>query len=150
LGVWQSQFGGEDVIGKTLEIDDKPRTIIGVLPENLNILGHKDVWLPAVLDFTNRQNMRGYHSYLALGRLSPGVTLAQANAELGKEAANLATAYPAENQGVSASAISLRAGLSGDLRGPLALLLGAVFVRAADRVRQPCKPAVGAHVSPHA
>jgi predicted permease len=124
---WQSQFGGEDVLGKTLEIDDKPRTIAGILPENLNILGHKDVWLPAVVDFTNRQNMRGYHSYLALGRLRPGVTLEQANAELGKEAANLAMAYPAENQGVGASAISLRAWLSGDLRGPLALLLGAVL-----------------------
>jgi predicted permease len=124
---WQSQFGGEDVIGRTLEIDDKPRTIAGILPEDLNILGHKDVWTPAVLDFSNRQNMRGYHSYLALGRLRPDITLAQGNAELGKEAANLATAYPAENQGVGASAISLRAWLSGDLKGPLFLLLGAVL-----------------------
>jgi putative ABC transport system permease protein len=124
---WQSQFGGEDVIGRTLQIDDKPRTIAGILPEDLNILGHKDVWLPAVLDFANRQNMRGYHSYLALGRLRPDITLAQGNAELGKEAANLATAYPAENQGVGASAISLRAWLSGDLKGPLVLLLGAVL-----------------------
>jgi putative ABC transport system permease protein len=124
---WQSQFGGEDVIGRTLQIDDKPRTIAGILPADLNILGHKDVWMPAVLDFSNRQNMRGYHSYLALGRLRPDVTLAQGNAELGKEAANLATAYPAENQGVGASAISLRAWLSGDLKGPLVLLLGAVL-----------------------
>jgi putative ABC transport system permease protein len=124
---WQSQFGGEDVIGRTLQIDDKPRTIAGVLPEDLNILGHKDVWMPAVLDFSNRQNMRGYHSYLALGRLRSDITLAQGNAELGKEAANLATAYPAENQGVGASAISLRTWLSGDLKGPLVLLLGAVL-----------------------
>jgi putative ABC transport system permease protein len=71
--------------------------------------------------------MRGYHSYSALGRLREGVSLAQANAGLRQAAADLAAAYPTQNKGVGAFAITLREWLSGELKVPLLLLLAAVL-----------------------
>jgi putative ABC transport system permease protein len=123
---WQRQFGGQPVLGKTLRLDGMPHVIAGILPENLNILGHKDAWVPVSFDLTAADNKRGVHSYAVLGRLRPGVTLAQANAALAQAATDLAIAYPAQNQGVGASAITLRESLSGDLKKTLLLLLAAV------------------------
>jgi putative ABC transport system permease protein len=124
---WQREFGGQEVVGKTLRLDGKPRLIAGVLPANLNILGHKDIWMPVTFDLAARENMRGYHSYSALGLLRKGVPLTQANAALTQAAADLAAAYPAQNKGVGAFAITLRDWLSGELKTPLLLLLAAVL-----------------------
>jgi putative ABC transport system permease protein len=124
---WQREFGGQEVVGKTLRLDGKLRVIAGVLPANLNILGHKDIWTPVTFDLADRENMRGYHSYSALGLLRNGVPLAEANAALTQAAADLAAAYPAQNKGVGAFAITLRDWLSGELKTPLLLLLAAVL-----------------------
>jgi len=58
---WQSQFGGRDVLGRQLVIDEKPYTIAGIVPDLLGMFGEQDVWLPMTLDITRPENGRGYH-----------------------------------------------------------------------------------------
>jgi putative ABC transport system permease protein len=123
---WQTEFGGQDVIGRQLVIDEKPYTVVGVLPNLLMMFGEQNVWLPLDLDLTKRENGRGYHWYYALGRLRPGVSLHEANEELRTVAAALATEYPLRNEAVSAHARQLRETIIGDYRSALLLLFGLV------------------------
>ena len=123
---WQSQFGGQNVLGHELVIDDKPYTIVGVLPDLFTMFGEANVWVPLDMDLSKRENGRGYHWYYALARLRPDVTLAQANRELSAVAASLATEYPLRNENISASAKGLRETVTGDYRPALLLLFGFV------------------------
>lgn len=78
-GYWHSKFGGDrSVIGKTIDIDGKPSTIIGVLPRRFRFLDIAD--LDILLPLRPR-TQRGYN-YFALVRLKPGVTLSEANADV--------------------------------------------------------------------
>jgi putative ABC transport system permease protein len=124
---WRTHFGSQAVIGRKLRLDGAPRTIVGVLPDSAEVIGHADMWTPAPFDFSNRANTRGYHSYNAMARLRAGVSLQQANLELSRAAANLASAYPEQNQGVGASAVSLPELLPDGLKTSLLLLLAAAI-----------------------
>jgi predicted permease len=80
-GYWHSKFGGDrSVIGKTMDVDGKPSTIIGVLPQRFRFLGmtNLDILLPL-----RPRTQRGYN-YFAVARLKPGVTLAAANADVAR------------------------------------------------------------------
>ena len=123
---WQSRFGGENVIGRKMLVDDEPHTIVGVLPREFNVMGDSEVWLPATFDLNYFGNRRGFHSYSVFGRLKPGVALDRANAELAAKAASLAKAFPRQNQGVGAVAVSLRDYTTGEARPVIMLLFGAV------------------------
>ncbi len=123
---WQSRFGGQDVIGRRLIIDDKSYTVVGILPNLLMMFGEESVWLPLEFDLSKVQNTRGFHWYYALGRLRPGTTLAEANRELSAVAASLAAAYPTRNEAVSAHARDFRESITGNYRLALLLLFGFV------------------------
>ena len=85
--LWQRRFNGADVVGQSITIEDLPTTIIGVMPPQTNF-PHRaegesfpsriDLWLPLPI---NRDNI-GYWNYLAIGRLKPGVTQADAQRDL--------------------------------------------------------------------
>jgi putative ABC transport system permease protein len=126
-GLWQRKFGGApDVAGKSLTLDDKSYTIIGVLPAAFPLFD-SDVY--ALIGQWNAPAMRNRSAGLGLhgiGRLKPGVTLAQARADLDRVMRNLAAAYPEANQGNGATVIPLDEQLVGGVRLPLLLLLGAV------------------------
>src|SRR5580658_8908806 len=80
-GYWRSKFGGDrSVIGKTMDVDGKPSTIIGVLPQRFRFLDmtNLDILLPL-----RPRTQRGYN-YFAVARLKPGVTLAAANADVAR------------------------------------------------------------------
>jgi predicted permease len=80
-GYWHSKFGGDrSVIGKTIDVDGKPSTIIGVLPQRFRFLDmtNLDILLPL-----RPKTQRGYN-YFAIARLKPGVTLAEANADVAR------------------------------------------------------------------
>lgn len=83
-GFWQSRFGGDDgVLGRTVTIDGVPREIIGVMPEAFRFLRYDPaIWLP--FRFDRSQVYVGDFSYQAVARLKPGVTLTEANAEIGR------------------------------------------------------------------
>ncbi len=83
-GYWHAKFGGDPgVVGRSIVLDGHPRQIIGVLPDRFRFLDIKvSVIVPMQLD--RSKTFLGNFSYRALGRLKPGVTLAQANADLGR------------------------------------------------------------------
>jgi FtsX-like permease family len=88
--------------------------IIGILPPDFTLLGHRDIFVPLRMAPSAPENRRGYHGYAVFGRFASGVSLAQANAELSAFSASLAKAFPKENKGVGAKAMSLRDSLSGE------------------------------------
>ncbi len=84
-GYWKRKFGGEtSVLGRTLTVDGKPRQIIGVLPQNFQFMDNYDteLFLPFQWDRTKR--FLGNFSYRGVARLRPGVTQAQASADVAR------------------------------------------------------------------
>src|SRR5580658_567583 len=80
-GYWHSKFGGDhSTIGKTIDIDGKPSTIIGVLPERFRFLDMTDLGILLPL---RPQSLQGYN-YFAVARLKPRVTPAEANADVAR------------------------------------------------------------------
>ena len=123
---WRKHFGGQNVLGKKILLDDRPHTIIGILQTTFFVLGDRDIFVPLAFDPIQPQNARGFHQYSALGRLRRSVSLAQANSELAAVSRSLADEYPKENAGVGALAIKLRDSISGEIRPVLIMLFGAV------------------------
>ena len=85
---WQSAFGGRSMVGETIEINGRPREVIGILPPGTDLMDTRtEIWLPLGLNPANRQN-RGSHSLYLVGRLKDGVTQASAQTELNTLIAN--------------------------------------------------------------
>ena len=132
---WQRQFGGDpNVLGRQLQLNDISRTVIGVMPKRFMWRG-ADVYLPDRLRAGRR--IEGVRSVHLLGRLKPGVTDAQAEADLRPIVADLKAREPAEfpdnlRVGMLSFAETFPSGISGDVW----VLFGAVAAAAADRVRE--------------
>ena len=122
---WQKFFGGSnDALGKTLQLDGEPYTVIGVMPSWFRF-SRGEVFVPK--DMSKKEmGTRGSHWLLAIGVLKPGVSLAAAQAELSTIATNLEKAYPDSNGGVGASIIPLKEQYVGDNRKELLVLFGFV------------------------
>ncbi len=125
-GFWQRHFGGRnDAVGKTLELNAEKYTVVGVMPAWFRSVGAADIWVP--MDMTPKAlGQRGNHNYHAIGRLKPGVTPAEARADLETIAQRLEKQYPDSNQKVGAVVIPLKEQLVGDSRPQLLIMLGAV------------------------
>jgi len=98
-GFWQGRLGGSpDVIGKSLELDGSPHTVVGVLPSGFRFLYDADLW--ALIDrdgpFDTR---RDSHSHFVVGRLKSGITIEQAQSEVDAIARDLEQRYPDTNKG---------------------------------------------------
>lgn len=138
-GLWQRRFGGDPAaIGRTLEVNGHTFTIVGVAPASFQG-GYSglsfDVWTPMMmqkwmLSFNLGLTQRGNRSLNILARLAPGVTLAQARAEIAAIAADLAHTFPDTNSSYGATVNPLRDSANGPQRtmAPvLAVLLGLVI-----------------------
>jgi predicted permease len=80
--LWQAAFGGQPIVGHTVEIDGRPHDIIGVMPPGFDVLDNRtEVWLPIGIHPVIRQ-LRENHILQVIGRLKPGVTPQAAQAEL--------------------------------------------------------------------
>ena len=81
-GYWQRKFGGDrTVVGRNIQVDSRPREIVGVLPRGFRIVdGDFDVLLP--LSFDRGKAILAGFGYQGIARLKPGVTIAQANADM--------------------------------------------------------------------
>jgi predicted permease len=108
-GVWRSTFGGRpDVLGTTLTLDGTPHVIVGVMPRGFDFPRRDTaMWLPLWFDAAALED-RSNVFLQGLGRLKPGVTLAQARAELNVIAGGLARAFPEANERTGATVIELR------------------------------------------
>jgi putative ABC transport system permease protein len=83
-GYWQRRFGGDkSVVGRTLMIDSKPRAVIGVMPQDFRFL-NIDAELILPQRFDRNKVFLGNFSYQGIARLKPGVTMQQANADVGR------------------------------------------------------------------
>jgi putative ABC transport system permease protein len=123
--LWQRRFHSDpSAVGRTLTVDGVPRTIVGVVPHELGELVAADVWLPTAIDPSHSQ--RGNHQYGIVARLKPGVTVAQARAEMTMIARRLEREYPATNNGWGITLFPMAEMFSGRIRPVLLVLLGAV------------------------
>lgn len=123
---WRRHFGERaNVVGETLQLDDQPVTVIGVMPEGFREPEFVDLWLPFPVEAP--ENLaRDSRYWTTVGRLKPGVALATAQAESTTIAETLAREYPAMNKGWSMTLRPLLEQRVGNLRTSLLLLVGAV------------------------
>jgi predicted permease len=126
--LWQRKFGAaQDVLGKGLTLDDKSYTIVGVLPASFSLFRNTDVYVPIGQWDNPALRSRGAGLGLhGIGRLKPGITIEQAQADLDRVMQDLAAAYPDTNKGNGAKVGSLKERMVGDLGPTLWMLLGAV------------------------
>lgn len=113
-GTWQGNFGGEkDIIGKTLRLNNTVFTVIGIAPPKfigINAVFGPDLWIPASMaeqllpnEMKNALSDRVKVEFLGAGRLRPGVSRAEAQANVTTIAAGLSREYPDADQGRTAT-----------------------------------------------
>ena len=127
-GFWKRKFGAsKDILGKTIHLGGKPYTVIGVAPSQITGISPSDVYVPIGQwtdpTFLDRRIAMGMN---AIGRVKPGVTLEQAQADMKAVAQSLALTYPEANKDSSIHIVSLKQDVVGNVRGILLVLLGAV------------------------
>src|SRR6185369_6473306 len=96
-GLWQRRYAGDPaIVGRTIEVDGGKATVVGVLPRDLEYPGRKDLWAPKRFRPDELSDRRSSYMY-TVARLRPGVSLAQARADLARVAAQLAQEFPRTN-----------------------------------------------------
>jgi predicted permease len=114
-GYWQSKFGGaSSVIGRSITVDGKPREIIGVLPRGFHFLDQQDAALILPFQWDRSKTKLGNFSQRAIARLKPGVSMAQASADMARLLPVVMRTFPAP-EGFSASLFE-KARISPNLR----------------------------------
>ncbi len=125
---WQRQMGGDPgVIGRSLTLDRRPYTVVGVLPPEFHFapVEHAAFWLP--LDPAQRRTAERFNHWLnVVGRLAPGVTTAAARSDLSGVMRRLASEHPETNAGRDVVVVPLREEIVGQVRPTLLVLFGAV------------------------
>ena len=123
-GLWQRKFGGNpNIVGTALSLGNEPYTILGVLGQSFQSDPVSDIWLPFQID-PNSTNQG--HYFLAAARLKPGVTLAQANAQLKLAYEEFRRRWTLADPKAGFGVQPLRDSIVGDARSSLLILLGAV------------------------
>ena len=124
---WQTRYGGDPaVLQRTIRVGSGVRPIVGVLPPGFHFPSRADVWTPQPEG--SRAPSRTSHSFLAIARLKPQVSLQSAQTELNTIAGRLAGQYPDSNTGRGVVARPLQDVLVGDVGLLLYLLWGVVGV----------------------
>jgi putative ABC transport system permease protein len=125
-GLWKRRFGGDpSIVGKTLTLDGKAVTVVGIAPPEFQYPAGTELWVP--LDFdTPEMKARSAHFFRPIGLLKPGVSIEQARAETDLIAGRLAEQYPESNERWSLNLVPLQEQVVGGVRTSLWVLLGAV------------------------
>src|SRR6185312_14810455 len=101
--LWQRRFGGDpNIVGKALKLNSITRTVIGVMPERFNFPKGAEIYAPIAIT-PELARSRGNHSYYVVGRLKPGVTRQNVQAEIDTISARLEQQYPETNTGWGAN-----------------------------------------------
>jgi putative ABC transport system permease protein len=127
-GLWQRRFGGaSDVLGKSIDLDSRQYTIVGVLPSGFELLQPAEVFVPLTPWAATLPDDRNWHpGIIVVGRLEPGVTREQARTGMVAITKRLEQQYPDYNTGTSADVVPLQEQMVQNIRPGLILLLGAV------------------------
>ena len=125
--LWQTHLGGDPaVLSRSISLDGRSFSIVGVLPPTFRFLDRSDVLVPIGV-FASELTGRGDRGDMdVVGRLSPGMALSQAAVEMKTITARLAEQYPQSDYGFGAHLASFREEFSGDTRLAALVLFGAV------------------------
>ena len=137
-GYWQRKFGGAtSVIGRSITVDGKPREVIGVLPKGFHFLDWQDAALILPFQWDRSKTKLGNFSEEAIARLKPGVTMAQASADMARLLPVVQRTFPAP-EGFSASLFEkarispnlrpLKQDVVGDVGNVLWVLMGSIVL----------------------
>jgi putative ABC transport system permease protein len=130
-GLWQRRFGGDpNVIGQKISLSGRPYTVVGVLPADFQplpttLVDPRGEFYRPVAE-PHDENERASRHLRAIARLKPGITLAQAQAEMKVITSRLEQEHPRDNTGYGARLVSLPEDTVGGLRTTLLTLFGAV------------------------
>jgi putative ABC transport system permease protein len=133
---WKRYFGGRrEIVGQSIALNGAAYTVVGVLAADFSFVSKAadyharnqfDLFRPMALPAPPPAWMRGTHPLCVLGRMKPGVTLEQAQADLDRIAANLERLYPNDDKEMGVAAAPLEQHVVADVRGALLALLAAV------------------------
>ncbi len=130
--MWRTLFAGDPaIVGTSIDLDKKPFTVIGIMPAGFRYpiaMEGQQLWIPIVQDpvFSAFMSNNGGHWMRLVGRLNPGVSISQAQAEMDAMSVRLAKQFPAENTGWTVHLFALKQMVVGDARSALLVMLGAV------------------------
>ncbi len=118
---WQTHFGGDSsLIGRSVRLNDRIYELIGIMPKGFDLPLSTSIWIPLA---TNIETQSVYdntrHNMFLVGRMKPGVSIEQANAEVRSIAVNLEKSFPEQRRGWSMKVIPLRQQILGDITGHL-------------------------------
>src|SRR5580693_6474191 len=135
-GYWRQKFGGAtSVIGKSITVDGKSREIIGVLPQGFHFLDYDDLSLVVPFKWDRSKTKLGNFSYQAMARLKPGVTMAQASADVARMLPIVNRSFPApegfspklfEQARIAPNLRPLKQDVVGDIGKVLWVLMGSI------------------------
>jgi putative ABC transport system permease protein len=133
-GLWQSRWGGDaDVLGRTITLNERSYTVVGILPARFQYPEPFQLWTPLALGETGGTFVgygEGMMLLKAIARLKPGVTLQQAQTELRTIAQRIQPRGPTATRGGDGEGVLTLIGLHeqvvGEVKGPLLVLWGAV------------------------
>ncbi|MBL8204842.1 MAG: ABC transporter permease [Blastocatellia bacterium] len=125
--LWQTRYAGDpSIVNRNIVLNDEPYMVIGVMPEGFQFgPSYIRLWTP--IAFTPKQLTDHKNHYLTVvGRLKPGVTLAQANADMQAIMKRIREQHPDDAAQLGVTVVSLHEEFAGEMRQSLWLLLGAV------------------------
>jgi putative ABC transport system permease protein len=124
--LWQRRFGSDpDIVGKTLKLNLRGFTVVGVMPREFTFPEDVEFWVPMASD-ADELKTRDFHYLNVIARLKPGVTMDRAQTEMSVIARRLEQQYPESNAQRGVQLDSLQKYLVGDVKPALLVLLGAV------------------------
>ena len=125
--LWQKRFGGNPaIVNQRIVLDSKSFEVIGVMPKDLTFPQTAELWVPLNFDAAPEMKVRAAHFLRPIGRLKPGVTVDQAQADTDAIAAQLEKQFPQSNTSWKLRLEPLRERLIGNSRTSLFVLFGAV------------------------
>ena len=127
--LWRDRFGGSSaVLGQSIRVNGQPYSVIGVMPEKFAFPNNHALWMPLQLDASALERGRG-QSLQMVGRLKPGVSFDEANADIATIARRIAAEHKATNEGITATARPIiESQIGPQPRRLLWTMLGAVFL----------------------
>lgn len=127
--LWQQRFqSNRQAVGRSITLNGADYTVVGVLPQGFRFWSDADLFTPLIATIPKLNGDRTIHALEAIGRLTPGVSPAQAQQELASVQLQLDHFYPAEDRNLGVRIDSYTKEIVGDTRPTLLLLLGAVGV----------------------
>jgi predicted permease len=126
-GLWRRRFNSDPtIVGRNITLNAEPYTVVGVMPPDFFFPEREgELWTPWAMQ-PEEASGRGDHYVRVMARLKPGITMQQANAEVGAIAARLSNEYPRTNEGLGFLVSSFHEDYVGNLRTPILILFAAV------------------------